>query len=118
MQVAEVAAEGGNIAAAVQGHKRIILEHAVLLHTILMVQKANLELGFATEENGNVTPVTKDSFKSEKIVLKLEPFKGGPFYKSDDPFKGIDTSSQANKGNSSRQGGEKMTRGKVSSDGS
>jgi hypothetical protein len=88
MQVGEIAAEGGDLAAAVAAQKRTIMEHAVQLHSVLMPKKQQLEAGFATEEGGNVTPVAKLAYNGEKVGVRLDPPGGisGQFYKNSDQF--------------------------------
>jgi hypothetical protein len=88
MQVGEIIAEGGDLAASVAAQKRIIMEHAVQLHSVLMPKKQQLEAGFATEEGGNVTPVAKLAYNGEKVGVRLDPPGGisGQFYKNSDQF--------------------------------
>jgi hypothetical protein len=70
----------------VAAQKRIIMEHAVQLHSVLMPKKQQLEAGFAAEFEGNVTPVGKLAYKGEKVGVKLDPGIPGQFYKNSDQF--------------------------------
>jgi hypothetical protein len=69
-QVGEIAAEDGAFAAAVQGQKRLIMEHAVALHTFLLVDKATLEAGYATE----VCVFFSRFFRPAGCILKFNIF--------------------------------------------
>ncbi|KAG5176229.1 hypothetical protein JKP88DRAFT_282921 [Tribonema minus] len=125
-RIAEVAAKGGNFAAAVQGQKRLMLDHAVQLHPVLLVSKATLEVGFATEEGGEVTVVAKDAYAGETVGVRLDAGNAGPFYKVTDQFGlsgRIDTKSAAGKSTQGGKGGatgggmRTASSGKSSSDG-
>mmetsp|Transcript_15947 Transcript_15947/g.23662 ORF Transcript_15947/g.23662 Transcript_15947/m.23662 type:complete len:204 (-) Transcript_15947:50-661(-) len=85
-KIGKIASEDDDLEAATQGQKRLILDHALLLHTFLMTNKNALEVGFAESEDGEIKSVSKDSYKNQKVGLQLDPVKMGPYYKKTDQY--------------------------------
>lgn len=101
--VADVIADKGQVEPAIQGQKRLILEHAQQVNVAFKAPDArnSLELGYEPAGEGTeVVPMSsKISYNGEKVGVRLVIADGASFYKESDPYGlagRIDTSSKAN----------------------